>query len=629
MAKPNLSSQLLKIGKSLYLSFEDDIDEHVKIEKVEKTLNSVLNNKQLIDYHLEEIDIKILSLIWYEQISERNRFIDPVQLLEKFYDSVPKAINNLDKIIELCKKGLLYTEKKKIINNGFVSSLGASKPIASFYKYGLLNNDISINRNFIKMLLNEDEDISQDMNKPYPNNKEYLKDWFSYVNCLKEFSINDFNTRRPEKLMDDYVAKDYVDAMRWKLKLENRSIKTSKTFPLMDVIEEYQLDDNEAIILVYLIKEEMDGLNVDVDEAIKLISQDPHEMYMNRQYLANDSKLVRNGLVELTENVMFRSKGGDIRVSPDITRQVIMNSPTNDQERLHQILKGETIFSLMEPRQTMNDLILPYDLKKTIKTGLSRYHKNIDKTLQKWGLYSPGLDLAGEVKKNSEPGLLMLFHGAPGTGKTFAAGAIAKSLGKQLLITDMSRIQSCWVGESEKNVRKLFTIFERIVRRTDNPPVLLLNEADQFLSRRMTKTDSSVDVMYNTLQNLFLEAFEQLRGVMIATTNLKDNMDTAFSRRFHLKLEFPTPARKERERLWDLHLPWTIPGADEIDKKYLAKQFALSGGQIDIIVKNSATEAASRKYNQRLMTEDLIKYCEIEIASMFDGHHSQIGFGVA
>jgi len=114
---------------------------------------------------------------------------------------------------------------------------------------------------------------------------------------------------------------------------------------------------------------------------------------------------------------------------------------------------------------------------------------------------------------------------------------------------------------------------------------------------------------------------------MIATTNLRDNLDLAFSRRFHLKLEFPFPKAKERKMLWMLHLPSSIPGSQDIDTTTLAKSYSLTGGQIAIIVKNAATEAASRKERNRILKQiDLIKYCEIESASMFDNKYQTIGF---
>jgi len=186
------------------------------------------------------------------------------------------------------------------------------------------------------------------------------------------------------------------------------------------------------------------------------------------------------------------------------------------------------------------------------------------------------------------------------------------------------------VGESEKNVKRLFTIFERIVRRVENPPVLLLNEADQFLATRMTDTKGSVDQMNNTLQNIFLEGFERLRGVMIATTNLQENMDSAFSRRFHLKLELPVPAKSERERLWELHLPLSIPRASDVNIGTLASSYNLSGGQIKIIVQNAATEAASRIGRTRVIKQrDLLKYCMIEVGNGNINQSNPIGFACA
>jgi len=156
----------------------------------------------------------------------------------------------------------------------------------------------------------------------------------------------------------------------------------------------------------------------------------------------------------------------------------------------------------------------------------------------------------------------------------------------------------------------------------------LLNEADQFLTKR-GEAQRSVDRMYNQMQNLFLEAFENFKGVLVCTTNLRDNLDPAFSRRFHLKLEFPFPKFEERKKLWKLHLPDTIPGVAKIDIACLAKHYELSGGQISVVIKNAATEAAGRKSREKILKqEDLKKFCLLELNSSFDNTQKKYGFAV-
>ena len=625
---------LFKIGEILQI-VDDQADDSVSLypifpdEEISRLAQTFKKLPEIKNYKFNKSEILLLGCAWYQLVSQRKQFFDPIELLEKIYGSRAVCIRKLPIITGLLKKNVLFTEKKQMILDHKESDhlFSSSNTQIQYNQYSLLENDVYFHRSFLSLLLNETENISKDTDKPYTSNREFLKDWFSYVHHLWEFSMNDFTSRRYDSEMDQVASNDLMKTMQWETRIENRLKSTTMDLPLMDIINEYHLDHNETIILAYLVKEDMEGNNVDTDEMIKLISRDHHEMYLHKQYISPDSKLVRNGLIELSENVFFRSKGGELRISPDITRQIIMKTPVSDDERLSQILKGNEIFSLLEPSHTINDLILPDDMKKTIMTSLKRYEKNVGKTISNWKLFEGGTSTVGSTQKTTEPSLLMLFHGLPGTGKTFASAAIAQALGKKLLVTDISRIQSMWVGESEKNVRRLFTIFERIIRRTDNPPVLLLNEADQFLTRRLSKTGNSVDVMHNTLQNLFLEAFEHLKGVMIATTNIRENLDPAFSRRFNLKIEFPLPEYHERIHLWQLHLPKTIPGSGNIDVQSLARSYSFTGGQINIVVKNAATEAAGRKGKlQKLTQVDLIKYSEIEMLSMFDRKKTKMGF---
>lgn len=591
----------------------------------DRVIHPVIAHQDFSTYELSRDEVLIISLAWYLYIVERKLQFDPVTLLRTIWRDKEYWIKHLDTVIALLEKQVFYTTKKQVLD--YDSSHTANIPHVRFHKYNLLEKDMGFHRTFIRNLLHETEDISLKSDRPYRNNREYVDDWFCYVDYLYDYSFFNLNHRKVFAKMGETATNDYLKAMEWKDRIEKRSRKTKEMFPLMDIIDEYNLEHKESTILMFLVKEELGGNEVRSEELIKLISRDQHDVYANRKYISDESKLVKHGLIELSENLFFRSKGSEIRVSPDIMRQIIMKSPVTDDERLKQILEGNEIFTIMESKHSLSDLILPRGLKETIHFSINQYQENVDRTLTTWGLFNGNVSVSGQSDRKFEPGLLMLFYGHPGTGKTFAAGTIAHALGKKLLVTDMSRIQSKWIGDSEKNVRRLFSVFERIVRRVENPPVLLLNEADQFLSRRVGTINTSVDVMFNTMQNLFLEAFERLRGVMIATTNLIDNMDTAFSRRFHLKLEFPVPSEKERQRLWKLHLPSTIPGAAKVDIIHLAKTYTLTGGQIAVVVNNAATKAAARKGNARkLMLDDLLKYCDLEIASTFDRNIEKIGF---
>ena len=241
---------------------------------------------------------------------------------------------------------------------------------------------------------------------------------------------------------------------------------------------------------------------------------------------------------------------------------------------------------------------------------------NTSRLLHEWGIKGSNLYQSEKVKrKRRNHPVTMLFYGAPGTGKTLTANAVAYTLKKELLTFDCSKILDLYVGESEKNVRKIFDNYREISKGMKNPPVLLLNEADQFLHRRINAT-RSVDNMYNQMQNIFLEQLERFEGILIATTNLIENLDSAFSRRFHHKIEFRRPETGERFKLWQVHIPEKAPLSDDVDLQDLAIHYNLSGGQIALVVKNAAVRAARR--GDKIMMEDFIFACEDELAGNFD-----------
>ena len=180
-----------------------------------------------------------------------------------------------------------------------------------------------------------------------------------------------------------------------------------------------------------------------------------------------------------------------------------------------------------------------------------------------------------------------------------------------------------YVGESEKNVRKIFDTFYDLCEKTKSEPILLLNEADQFLGARSSGVSSSADQMHNQMQNIFLEQIENFKGMLIATTNLLENIDKAFSRRFNYKIEFKRPTEAQRVKLWEMMIPVDAPFEDDFNIEELAKH-SLTGGQINLIIKNSAYKVAVRDepiFLQKDFEEEILR----EKDANFDGEKS-MGF---
>jgi len=569
-----------------------------------------IQNGGYFDSNIQQKDILIIASIWYGMATAKCVKYDPIDLLNQIQNDPIKALKDLDRIVKLINMGILDSRLKRVSAN--VKNRGIR---ISIDKELLFETDIFMSKRFLKKLVTNQE-VQPEESKPYRTNKDFINDWFAYVDAVRDLSVSRFivNYSPTDESTSDEL---YNVAQKWH-RIEGNLKKTQKQFPLMEISEEYHLDHKEQIIIMYLLKQEIENLDCEESELIEIISKDRYDLYKNRAYLLPNANLIINGIVETKNTLGFRSKT-DVRLCSDIARLLLNEDSVGEENKLDEILRGNPIISRLHPKQQMIDLILDENLKQTLLRGLGVYRNDVSKTLDAWGLSDTN------SVKNS---LLILLYGLPGTGKTFCAGAIANYLKKPLLTTDISRVLSAWVGESEKNVRNIFLTYDRIIKRTHTAPILLLNEADQFLSRR-GETTRSTDRMYNQMQNLFLEAFENFQGILICTTNLRDNFDPAFSRRFHLKLQLPFPKVNERKKLWQLHLPKSMPGVDQIDINHLASRYELSGGQIAVVVKNAATEAAGRRStHKKLFQQDLEKFCLLELKSSFDNTHKKYGFAV-
>jgi SpoVK/Ycf46/Vps4 family AAA+-type ATPase len=183
-------------------------------------------------------------------------------------------------------------------------------------------------------------------------------------------------------------------------------------------------------------------------------------------------------------------------------------------------------------------------------------------------------------------GVSVLFAGPSGTGKTMAAEVIAGDLGLDLYRIDLSTIVSKYIGETERNLERVFTAAESA------NVILFFDEADAVFGRRSEVRDSH-DRYANLEVAYLLQRMEQYDGLAILATNLRENLDEAFVRRLEFVVTFPFPDEAHRRRLWEIHLPPDAPRADDLDLAHLAARFRLSGGNIKNVTLAAAFLAAA------------------------------------
>ena len=217
-------------------------------------------------------------------------------------------------------------------------------------------------------------------------------------------------------------------------------------------------------------------------------------------------------------------------------------------------------------------------------------------------------------------GFTCIFYGGPGTGKTESVYQLAKATGRGIVPVNVSEIKSCWVGESEKLVKGLFDKYRSIVEESEVAPILLFNEADAIFGIRQEGAERAVDKMENSLQNIILQEMEKLDGILIATTNLTQNLDKAFERRFLYKVKFNKPGLEARTKIWR----YMIPDLSEGEARELAGDFDFSGGQIENISRKKMIKSILDGVEPDF--REVRSYCGEELINGKGGEGRKIGF---
>jgi hypothetical protein len=251
---------------------------------------------------------------------------------------------------------------------------------------------------------------------------------------------------------------------------------------------------------------------------------------------------------------------------------------------------------LLEPGPGWDDLILPARHLTALHT-MSSFLRNRERVLSSWGYQR----IAGEQ------GLTALFAGESGTGKTLAARVVAGEAELDVYRVDLASLFSKWVGETEKNLERVFHAAESA------NAVLFFDEADVVFGKRTEASDASD--RYANLETAFLlQRIEEYEGVVVLATNLRSNIDDAFIRRLDVVVDFPPPDLATRRRLWQVLLPATAPLAEDVDVDFLATSFELSGGGIRNCSVTAALLAADE--GERIEMHHLIRAVAMEYAKL-------------
>lgn len=377
-------------------------------------------------------------------------------------------------------------------------------------------------------------------------------------------------------------------------------LEANAHFPLVSKMNEFDLEIQNKFIFLHVTWKTVTGSSsVDVFRMMEGISDNNACRYSELQkFLDGENELVAHDLLEVNPAVM----------TTDTTCQLT--------DKAFQILQ-DCGLNLKKINKYRKDIIKPEDIKVK-ELIFSDVELSQIQTLEKLIEETSFQQMQTRLSQKGLPvGISILLHGAPGTGKTEIAKQLARKTNRELMHVNISDCKTMWFGESEKIVKKIFTDYKAYSKDTKTHPILFFNEADAIISKRKELRGSNVEQTENAIQNILLEELENFQGILIATTNLVNNIDSAFDRRFLYKIEFKKPGLMNRAKIWQLKLPELA----NTEANQLAEAFHFSGGQIDNIIRKK--EINELLHGNTTTFEQIISFCQEET---FQTNFNKIGF---
>ena len=367
-------------------------------------------------------------------------------------------------------------------------------------------------------------------------------------------------------------------------------------------LKDYRLDEEDEMMVAYFAHR---LVNRDDDD---IRFGDIEDLYDSKADFNNAKGKLRNGEHKLQNKKLIEHKCVDgladvtrYKLTEDAKRELLAEMKINaSEEKLADMLDASKL--------PQKQLFFPKDIQQQVEElDCFFQQENFQKIQERM------------KEKGFRYGFACLFYGSPGTGKTETVYQLARKTGRNVMVVDVPQLKSMWVGQSEKNVKALFDRYREQVKKAKLTPILLFNEADAIIGKRKDGAENAVDKMENSLQNIILQEMETLDGIMIATTNLQQNMDKAFERRFLYKIKFEKPTEEARAHIWQS----MIPELSEQNVHTLASKFDFSGGQIENIARHYAIDTILHGHSEDVLPM-LIRHCDNERLDQRDTH--RIGF---
>ena len=430
-------------------------------------------------------------------------------------------------------------------------------------------------------------------NEILPHN---LKKETSYLDFVAKAANLYENNKYTEKSTDDLVCqlKEYEDS--------------NETIPFVIRCRELISDSKSRFMFYDLCNDSLSGLPSCLCSTIDDIYDDSDRFIIARNFLEEEHIFIKTGLVKFTEKgnlidskVTLTEKGKKFFLDEDYE---IYSEKVDDKKlKRPQDIHTKKLFYSEENQKQIDDLTQSLTQTK---------FRQIQKKLTEKGLPC---------------GIAVILHGAAGCGKTETVYQLAKKTGRAIMQVDISDTKSAWFGESEKKIKDVFTDYKNLCEKIKKikggrTPILLFNECDAVFSKRKDISYSNTAQTENSIQNIILEEMENLEGILIATTNLTENLDPAFERRFLFKIHFENPSVEAMMAIWKNKMKWM----SSTQAEDLAINYNFSGGEIDNIVRKA--EMKEIISGKRPTFSDIVEMCKVEKLDAAAGATKRMGFAV-